>query len=695
MDSLSRLHIYFLDELEKRGIGVESLGLDGERRVEVERTPLPPYSEESQGKGTVIYFIVKETEEELAKCELSLSEADEIAPAVRNPQKQMPKKGAISVNWLFVNPNFQGAGLGALMLQFAMVHIASRCDESWVYFILDDDSDRANYKQGNLYESMGFNPVDKITLDKDDDTKMFNTGGERIREIRTLFVDKMLKAAPLRFKKLDEKSSQRKWPLTVQPSTVKNQEVEDKLEEQITSEEIDSILRTKQIIDAVNDRVEVTDREKGPMSPGGTAGMENDVYKEMLREFTMALRRTETPTRKNQHVKGCKWVSLGHQLITHMGHNPVVLKEFITDTVNTRNGFNMDKYPELATLQTMYFNNKLVEGAHTVVSSEAQFMGMCKIPPGASKIFLMGIARGDYLNHYFNITVRNNQGKYEMAVDSSYGSSWVSIRQYTTEMEEGELQRLIDDVQTQETIRLEKKDITIDINQGLPMVDVRPEMLAKAKTYPTYHFFLHASRGTQIYVDAIEEDTRFIELPKNRRYFYFSPEMGSVCELWESKALAGRQVVVLNVPGLTDAFDKFKTEKPPPPPSSPSSSPSRPPSLSSLPPPPPSSPSSPPIPPSSSSPSEPSSSSPSELSSPLPPLPPLPPSSSSELSSPLPPLPPLPPSSSSELSSPPRPPSLSSLPPPPPSGGRRLFSRKRGKKNKETRNKRNKRTRKI
>jgi hypothetical protein len=299
-----------------------------------------------------------------------------------------------------------------------------------------------------------------------------------------------------------------------------------------------------------------------PTSPGDhLQGIEGTAqYYELLQIFSSVLRGMERrrATRGTQHIKGCKWVSLGHQLIVHLGKKDMshekrkqLLGDFIRATVNTRVGFT-----DLPELQQMYFNNQWIPEKTIVLKNAKQFMDMCE-GVDTSKIFLMGIIHGDYIRHFFNITVeRISKNDFHMKVDSSYGSSWVSVRQYTTEIDARRLQELIDDVTTTEEIPFTSEDIKMDVSKR-PTVRATPALLSRIEKYPMYQLFLDKSRGTLLHVDAVEEDTRWMPLPRNRRYFYFTPEVGSFCEIAETKRLTGRNVVVLNVPGLTDALDAF------------------------------------------------------------------------------------------------------------------------------------------
>jgi len=85
---------------------------------------------------------------------------------------------AFTIGWLGTNEEYQGLGLGILLLIYALCYLKLH-NPHINYSILDDDSDRSQNLIGNIYTSLGYVFQDTIALDMSKANKIIISAPDR------------------------------------------------------------------------------------------------------------------------------------------------------------------------------------------------------------------------------------------------------------------------------------------------------------------------------------------------------------------------------------------------------------------------------------------------------------------------------------------------------------------------------------
>ena len=90
----------------------------------------------------------------------------------------------ISINDIFIYESHRGKGYGAYIIKYALDY-AIKLNPKLEYCILDDMTDRSNYVEGNIYQKLGFEFVEKPTetFIENDILKWKISGPERIKKL--------------------------------------------------------------------------------------------------------------------------------------------------------------------------------------------------------------------------------------------------------------------------------------------------------------------------------------------------------------------------------------------------------------------------------------------------------------------------------------------------------------------------------
>jgi hypothetical protein len=307
----------------------------------------------------------------------------------------------------------------------------------------------------------------------------------------------------------------------------------------------------------------VVDRDRKPFS------IYSEEYQEMAKEilkifYGMVDART---TKSNKGLRGCRWSSLFYYLIFLIYEYGIpleeamdILHEFMDRIFDRQIGFKYEEKPQLRLLQHVYTFNflPLEKDEHKRIRSWENMVELfADKPNGVPLIFLMGISRTedgiDYVKHYFNLIVFKAGDTYRMFMISSYGSSYVSIHQYATEITEKEFRELIVDVETPMDIPIHPGEIkVVDTKRGPKQFSIQTPSLRKAvEESQMCRLFLKPEFGMSKLVDKRNLD---FKITLRERYVLIDSFTGSDIEYWTYKKQRppGCLVVFTTVPSIME-----------------------------------------------------------------------------------------------------------------------------------------------
>jgi hypothetical protein len=126
---------------------------------------------------TFRFAITTPRKEVVAIIRTHLSTGDIILGQTRGADIQQ-ETPVFTIGWLGTNKEYQGLGLGILLLIYALCYLKQR-NPDINYSILDDDSDRSENLIDNIYTSLGYVFQDTIALDISKPNKIILSGPDR------------------------------------------------------------------------------------------------------------------------------------------------------------------------------------------------------------------------------------------------------------------------------------------------------------------------------------------------------------------------------------------------------------------------------------------------------------------------------------------------------------------------------------
>lgn len=568
---LQELQEMMVRELGRRNIMVRHLpffeGHKPEKEDGLESTELPT-SEMVEGEPTHTYstviYLCQTIGNVIGSCEVYTSSLH--LPITPGNDKTYPTMAALNIG-SFDMFEFKGLGLGSLLLKLVMVNMSLR-DPKGLYkaIKLEDDSRLADkiaprtLALGSIYGKHGFTQVFPIRIM---DGKIVHSEGDRARGLHNLKIREMTRAVVQHLKELDAKVKKNgimDFEVAAEP------EPEAAVEEPIAEpEEVDEVFETSMDSDAEAEVVLSSKTTRLPFS------ISSPRYIRLFKDLLHIFRRVPTNKilRSNNGNYGCRWSALGYLYISAMYAYDIpeekegpLFEMFVNSIFHNRHGFDVESYHELLPLQQMYVQNKSIPEWVTTITTPEELLAHCGTATLTKPTVLtMGISRehdgSEYICHFFNMVVFRDGEAYRMFIVSSYGSEFVSIHQYGTEITKAELVELIADITEEERldVRLTKGSIG-----GNTSLEVDAATNARVRASPMYKFFLDASHGIQRRVDG--EDVPFGDYSRMKQVLV-RKETASSLEYAQYKSAPGKLVLLNHVEGIVrSVFDQFMEDFP-------------------------------------------------------------------------------------------------------------------------------------
>ena len=93
-------------------------------------------------------------------------------------KKEIEDHDTIDIAWLSTEPAYKGQGLALLLLIYSICYLKQQLPDI-NYITLDDDSDRSDKMEKNIYDSLGFVFRDDIQMDISNTKKLNLSGPEK------------------------------------------------------------------------------------------------------------------------------------------------------------------------------------------------------------------------------------------------------------------------------------------------------------------------------------------------------------------------------------------------------------------------------------------------------------------------------------------------------------------------------------
>lgn len=130
------------------------------KRIIIEKEGFALLEREHDSYPNAFIFNITDNNETVASIETYLSEnANIVDRTILTDDEKYSTKGvnlpAFSISVLDTDEGYQGKGYASLLLIYALCYLKLRFPHV-NYSVLDDDSDRSTFKEGNIYNSLGY-----------------------------------------------------------------------------------------------------------------------------------------------------------------------------------------------------------------------------------------------------------------------------------------------------------------------------------------------------------------------------------------------------------------------------------------------------------------------------------------------------------------------------------------------------------
>ena len=127
--------------------------------------------------GATYVFTIYDNETRACYIQIGKSTGSVVIGKTRR-KKELEDYDTINIGWLSTEPSYKGKGLALLLLIYSICYLKQQLPDI-NYITLDDDSDRSDKMEKNIYDSLGFVFRDDIQMDISNTKKLNLSGPEK------------------------------------------------------------------------------------------------------------------------------------------------------------------------------------------------------------------------------------------------------------------------------------------------------------------------------------------------------------------------------------------------------------------------------------------------------------------------------------------------------------------------------------
>jgi ribosomal protein S18 acetylase RimI-like enzyme len=127
--------------------------------------------------GTTYVFTIYDNETRACYVQIGQSTGTIVIGKTRT-KKAIEDHDTIDIAWLSTEPAYKGQGLALLLLIYSICYLKQQLPDI-NYVTLDDDSDRSDKMEKNIYDSLGFAFRDNVQIDISSTKKLNLSGPEK------------------------------------------------------------------------------------------------------------------------------------------------------------------------------------------------------------------------------------------------------------------------------------------------------------------------------------------------------------------------------------------------------------------------------------------------------------------------------------------------------------------------------------
>ena len=135
------------------------------------------YHIEMRLTGATYVFTIFDNETRACYIQIGQSTGTIVIGKTRHKQ-ELEDHDTIDIGWLSTEPSYQGQGLALLLIIYSICYLKQQLPDI-NYITLDDDSDRNDKIEKNIYDSLGFAFRDDVQMDISNTKKLNLSGPEK------------------------------------------------------------------------------------------------------------------------------------------------------------------------------------------------------------------------------------------------------------------------------------------------------------------------------------------------------------------------------------------------------------------------------------------------------------------------------------------------------------------------------------